>query len=180
MDAPSRVVRLSTGLSQGHARQVNGNAGPVSQPPVSFPAPLPRPVVRVRAKAQYVNKWQEKRWVCRAGLLPGGIPGAEYLGFYQTLGGRKWQGLVVETLHGIEPFILNPPLEEIEQHTSHKACFRPRGKELYFVHMSNKPRSVDEAIVNIEVFLNELEQKARWPKCVVRPVVRVTARARRR
>jgi len=182
VDRPARVVvRLGAGLGQSPVRQVVGSNGPVpiSQPPVPFPSGQLRRVVRIRAKALYVNKWEEKRWVRRSGLLRGGIPALEYSGFYQTAGGRKWPGFIVETVHGVEPFIFKPPLEDIETYTTHKPCFRPRGKEMYFVHTADTPRSVDEVIVNIEVFLNELEQKAGWPKLVVSPVVRVTARAGR-
>lgn len=149
---------------------------PVSQPPAPFSSL--RPVVRVQAKPLVVDKWEEKRWVRKSGLLPGGIPAFEYAGFYQTAGGRKWRGLVVQSNDEVTPYILQPPLDAIARLTSHKWCFRERNG-IHFVHLANAPRSVDEAIVNIEAFLNELEQAAGWPKLAESPVVRVTARAGR-
>jgi hypothetical protein len=141
------------------------------QPPAPFRRPHPRPMVRVRAKAQHLAKWQEKRWERRDGLLPGGIRATQYLGFYQTSGGRNLSGLVIVTDNAIEPFILNPPLEDIRVHTGHGRCFLPRGEGLYFVHLGGPPQSVDEAIVNVEELLNECAAKAGWPRNVVQHMV---------
>jgi len=132
-------------------------------------------VVRVRAKIQHLAKWQEKRWDRRDGLLPGGIRATQYSGFYQTGGGRKWPGYVVATDNVIEPYILNPPLEDIRIHTNHDQCFRPRGEGRYFVHLERVPQSVDEAIVNVEELLNECEVKAGWPRSVAQHIARVVA-----
>lgn len=109
--------------------------------------------------------------------MNGGIPATEYSGFYRTAGGRKWTGFIVQTNLGIEPYIFKPPREEIERLTEHGPCFRSRGQDVFFVHLANVPASVDEAILNIEAFLNDLEQKARWPSLATGPVLRVRARA---
>lgn len=131
--------------------------------------------MRVRAKVQLMKKWQESRWVCRAGLLPGGIPGAEYSGFYRTPGGRKYQGLIVESEHEVRPYIFEPPLQEIEQHAGHAACFRDPNAGWYWVHLLNHPKSVDEAIVNIEALLQEVEARAGWPRIIAQPLYRIKA-----
>lgn len=170
MEIMNSLLRLGRRLaSAGPSQQVN-------QPPA---VPLAaRAVNRVRAKPQHLAKWQEKNWSCRAGLLPGGVPAAEYSGFYQTRGGRKLRGLIVEAQRGITPYALDPPLEDIRKHTGHDVCFRRRDG-MFFVHLTNPPRSVDEAILNIENLLNECEAKARWPKLATAPVVRVIAKAPR-
>ena len=179
--------QLAHGLAQSPVKRVvaraQGNSQPwSSQPPTSFPAasaPLagPRRVVRGRARVKPLKKWQESRWFCRAGLLPGGIPGAEYSGFYRTPRGRKYQGVIVETEHEVKPYIFEPPRDDIEQYAGHGACFRDSNSGWYWVHLLNRPRSVDEAILNIEALLEEVERKAGWPRVVAQPLLRVRARS---
>ena len=155
--------------------------------PVSYPPSLPpvqlRHVVSCRAKPLLLKTWQERHWEVTTGLTQGGIPGALYTGFYLTAGGRKYRGLLVETASKVEPYIFNPPKEDIRVFTGHERCFWPAKDKfsqlegIYFVHLaSGYARSVDEAILNIEDFLNELERSAGWPKLVSSPVAYATAK----
>lgn len=118
-----------------------------------------------RAKPEAVPLWQQRRWLVSDGLLQGGVRGRQYQGFYYTAAGRKFQGLIVESDDGqITPYMVAPPLEDIGKHTSHVPCFRQRGS-IYLVHLARNPKTVDEAMGNIEALLNEVEQKA----CRLRP-----------
>jgi hypothetical protein len=161
--AGERLVNAGTTASQA----------PSIQPP---PASGSRPVVRGRARPVIQHVWQEKHWLCRTGLLQGGIPCAEYSGFYQTAGGRKFQGAIIQTEHEIKPYVFNPPLDDIQTYTGHYYCFRPTSSNMFFVHTLEVPRSVDEAIVNIEEFFSDLEKRAGWPRQTTQGIVRVKAR----
>lgn len=133
-------------------------------------------VRQVRARARATRRWEELGWVCRTGLLPGGVPAAQYSGFYQTACGRKFQGLVIETAQNVEPYIVGPPLDDIRLHTGHDPCFRPRPDGLHFVHLGSLPRTADEAIVNVEALLNECAQRAGWRSVAIPKVTRAIAR----
>lgn len=156
IDVPAVNVRRCVARGTAHATLYARRAMPSPHKAV----PLREVTVR-RARPTVRHAWQEKNWQVRKGLLNGGIPGKEYVGFYSTPNGKKFQGMITESEEAIEAFILNPPLDAIERYTDHIRCFWTTEKEdVYFVHMVPEPESVDGAILTIENFLMECEARA--------------------
>jgi hypothetical protein len=87
--------------------------------------------------------WQESGW---------SKVGNVYRGNYQTRYGA-YQGWIEErSPFEIHFFIFSPPNQVL--HSSHGACFQPRG-DWFNVHMSQKPKDVSSGIIAVERLISE-------------------------
>lgn len=132
-------------------------AQPVNPP--SVPAPPARAVVKRRAPAAV-------RTGTRA--VPDARPlveirewkrnGHEFKGCYRTTFG-SYEGLI--DVSSVKPqfFIVNPPASVLNG--PHRACFRPRGKGLYFVHFGKSSFDIDAGIAAVERLIYQSLKKRR-------------------
>ncbi len=109
-------------------------------------APQPRTPPRLVRRLQ-LPYWQERGWVRQ---------GNTYAGNYQTRFG-SFGGLVEDRRWSdLRFYILDPP--QALRNSSHWACFQPRGKKGFHVHMSIRPADVGSGILVVERLITEAFQ----------------------
>jgi hypothetical protein len=91
--------------------------------------------------------WQERGWQ-RAG--------GTYTGTYQTAHG-SFLGRIEDRGYDNFRFYIVAPPPELER-SSHWACFTPRGRNAYLVHMARRPKDVSSGILTIERLITEAFQ----------------------
>jgi hypothetical protein len=90
--------------------------------------------------------WIDKGWLK--------ISATTYAGYFDVPGRGRWSGKVKMGSTGfLGTYILNPPVVVRNHEKWH--CFSHQGDGWYNVHMAKKPRTIDEAILNVERILNE-------------------------
>ena len=91
--------------------------------------------------------WQERGWV-RSGNV--------YTGTYQTPYG-SFLGSVEDRGWNRYRFYLIDPPRALRQST-HWACFQPRGRKGFFVHMAERPADLSSGILAIERLITEAHE----------------------
>lgn len=88
--------------------------------------------------------WQERGWRQTGGMLSGSYqtPHGSFLGQIEDQGRNFYRF-----------YIVDPP--EALRHTSHWACFLPRGNRRYQVHMYRRPNDVSSGIMTIERLITD-------------------------
>lgn len=110
---------------------------------------LPMPGGVIRRPAPVVGRreipyWRERGWK-RSGWT--------YKGNYVTPYGAFTGWISQPGITDLQFYIQHPP--DWVFNSSHAACFRPRGKEWFFVHMSHRPKDVSSGILTIERLLTD-------------------------
>ena len=112
---------------------------------------------RASSGAEHVERrkipyWREQGWVYRGGV---------YHGAYRTQHG-SFQGTVEDRGFGdLRFYMIGPP--RAVRHSSHWACFAPRGNKGFQVHMGYRPKDVSSGIMTIERLITEAsENQRRW------------------
>ena len=105
--------------------------------------------LRPHAQTEVVRRreipyWQERGWV-RSGNV--------YLGNYQTRYGA-FAGLIEDRYGDNLNFYMFDPPQEVRA-GSHWACFQPRGRKGFLVHMARRPADVGSGIMTIERLITE-------------------------
>lgn len=111
---------------------------------LSGSAPSPEHIVR-----QQRPYWHERGWVRH---------GDEYSGTYQTPYG-SFRGLAEDRGLGYFKFYLLDVPQALRQ-SPHWACFQPRGKKGFLVHMGTRPSDISSGILTIERLLTESHEHA--------------------
>jgi len=88
--------------------------------------------------------WQERGWVRQ---------GDVYWGNYQTHYGAS-QGMVEDRGWGDLRFYMFEPPGQVRE-SYHWACFQPRGKKGFHVHMATRPADVSSGIMTIEKLITD-------------------------
>lgn len=97
-----------------------------------------------RIRRRELPYWQERGWR---------RDGDTYVGTYQTPYG-SFRGLIEDRGWGyLRFYMLEPPLAV--QNSGHWACFQPRGRKGYHVHMARKPGDISSGILSIERLITE-------------------------
>ena len=125
-----RVTEIGTRLIQRGIRTLGALTGP-------------RGSVEV-IKRRELPYWQERGWVWQDGV---------YWGNYQTRHG-SFQGLIEDRGQGDLRFYMFDPPREIRD-GSHWACFQPRGRKGFLVHMATRPSDVSSGILTIERLITD-------------------------
>ena len=103
-----------------------------------------RTALPARIRRRELPYWQERGWQRE---------GTAYTGAYQTPYG-SFRGLVEDRGWGhFRFYILELP--DAVRHSSHGACFQPRGRKGYHVHMARRPHDVGSGILTIERLITE-------------------------
>jgi hypothetical protein len=105
-----------------------------------------RPTV-TRVRRRELPYWQERGWRRAADT---------YTGAYQTPYGSFLGSIEDRGFNHLRFYITDPPPEL--KRSSHWACFQPRGRKGYLVHMARRPRDVSSGIMTIERLITDAFQ----------------------
>ena len=90
-----------------------------------------------------VPYWQETGWTRQSDV---------YYGAYHTKFG-VFAGMIEERWDNFRFYMLDPPPEV--RSCSHWACFQPRGKKGFLVHMGYRPGDASSGIITIERLITD-------------------------
>lgn len=97
-----------------------------------------------RVPRREIPYWIERDWVRQGNV---------YHGAYQTAHGST-RGMIEDRGYGDLRFYMFDPPSAV-RHSNHWACFTPRGKKGFHVHMGRRPADVSSGILTIERLLTE-------------------------
>ena len=92
-----------------------------------------------RVSRREIPYWRERGWTRQGNV---------YHGTYQTPYG-SFRGMVEDRGFGDLRFYMFDPPQQV-RNSSHWACFAPRGKKGFHVHMATRPADVGSGIMTIE------------------------------
>jgi hypothetical protein len=106
--------------------------------------PFRSPQKPQRVMRRELPYWIERGWVCQGNV---------YHGAYQTPYG-SFRGMIEDRGWGDLRFYMFDPPDAVRR-SNHWACFAPRGKKGYHVHMGRRPDDASSGILTIERLLAE-------------------------
>ena len=116
-----------------------------------FARPLRRPGPSEHVERREIPYWQERGWI-REGQVYHGRYQSPYHVCRGMIENRGWGDLRF--------YLFDPPQQVRRSH--HWACFSPRGKKGFHVHMATRPDDVSSGIITVERLITEsFEQQRR-------------------
>ncbi|MHB8860948.1 MAG: hypothetical protein ACYC6N_00990 [Pirellulaceae bacterium] len=140
-----RFLRQSLGLSSVKVRNRGVRSVVLPNVPSERPPALVAPPRRISSRsALRVERDQRPLWQLRGWRRAG----QQLIGAYRTPRG-SFVGEIDTSRNGRPQFFITKPPQSL-LNGAHAACFRPRGRGTYFVHMAVDSPEIDAGIVAIE------------------------------